>query len=75
MPDFFRWLNFEKEGKSLLNEPIVIIMALILFAIFTAVGVKSYILLQRFEEDEADMRKWLDEMENEEEGKQWVNWK
>lgn len=54
----------------MLNEPIVIIMALILFAIFTAVGVKSYILLQRFEEDEADMRKWLDEMENEEEGKQ-----
>lgn len=52
------------------NEPIMIIMALILFAIFTAVGVKSYTLLQRFEEDEADMREWLDTMENEEEDDQ-----
>ena len=54
----------------MLNEPIVIIMALILFAIFTAVGVKSYTLLQRFEQDEADIREWLDTMGNEEEDDQ-----
>lgn len=45
-------------------------IALILFTIFTAVGVKSYTLLQRFEEDEADMREWLDTMKNEEEDDQ-----
>lgn len=49
---------------------IIAIMTIILIVIFAAVGIKSYIVLQRFENDEADMRKWLDEMENEEEGKQ-----
>ena len=56
-------------------DMIIAIMTIILIVIFAAVGIKSYIVLQRFEKDEADIRKWLDEMENEEEGKQWVNWK
>lgn len=59
MPDFL-----------FLFQIMVCAIALILFTIFTAVGVKSYTLLQRFEEDEADMREWLDTMKNEEEDDQ-----